>query len=66
MFKPGSGQFDFIFDLEEKADQTLHSRFNFLENLPLRKFKTCKNSIGCEIEKGNEDLLVIELKDVND
>ena len=37
-FKPGSGQFDFIFDLEEKNDQTMKAKFNYLENLPLRKF----------------------------
>jgi len=37
-FKPGSGQFDFIFDLEEKTNQTMKAKFNYLEKLPLRKF----------------------------
>lgn len=51
-FKPGSGQFDMIFDLEEKTDQTMKVKFNYLEKQPLRKYSTAKNCIGCAVEEG--------------
>jgi hypothetical protein len=39
-FKPGSGEFDIILDVEEKINQTVKAKFHYLEKLPLRKFKT--------------------------
>ena len=65
-FKPGSGQFDFIFDLEEKENQTMRAKFNYLEKMPLRKFKTAKNCIGCAIGEEEQSVLIVELQDVND
>ena len=60
MFKPGSGHFDFIFDLpqNQKKDQTMKAKFNYLEKLPQRKFELGKHSIGCPtwiIEQKNEN-----------
>ena len=49
MFKPGSGQFDYIYDVKEKNDQTVKSKFSYLEKLPLRKFNTFKHVLGCPI-----------------
>jgi len=50
-FKPGSGHFDFIFDLKEKKDQTMKPKFDYLEKHPLRKFITAKHSLGVPYEK---------------
>jgi hypothetical protein len=44
----------------------MKARFNYLEKLPLRKFETAKNCIGCVIEEGSESVLIAELQDVND
>jgi len=30
MFKPGSGEFDIILDVEEKINQTVKAKFNYL------------------------------------
>jgi hypothetical protein len=51
MFKPGSGQFDIILDVEEKINQTVKAKFHYLEKLPLRKFKTQKMCLGCPINE---------------
>lgn len=48
-FKPGTGHFDFIYDLEEKKDQTMMARFNYLEKLPLRKIEVSKYSMGISV-----------------
>ena len=75
LFKPGSGHFDFIYDLEEKKDQTMKARFDYLEKLPQRKFELSKHSFGCpawttltEQSKREEIkyVLIVELIDVND
>lgn len=65
MFKPGSGQFDIILDVKEKTDQTVKAKFHYLEKLPLRKFKTQKMCLGCAINEQEKQVLVVELKDVN-
>jgi hypothetical protein len=65
MFKPGSGQFDIIYDVTEKNNQTMKSKFNYLEKLPLRKFKTYKHVLGCSINEQENCALIVELKDAN-
>lgn len=65
-FKPGTGHFDFIYDLEEKKDQTMMARFNYLEKLPLRKIEVSKYSMGISVEDRNEKILLVEVVDAND
>ena len=55
LFKPGTGHFDLIYDLEEKKDQTMKARFNYLEKLPQRKFELSKHSFGCPAWNENKD-----------
>ena len=66
-FKPGSGQFDIIYDLTEKNNQTIKPKFDYLENLPVKMFKTSQFSLGFKfdsIEKKEyeECVIIIELK----
>ena len=66
-FKPGSGQFDIIYDLTEKNNQTIKPRFDYLENLPVRVMKTSQYSLGFKFDSGNkkeyeECVTIIELK----
>jgi hypothetical protein len=65
MFKPGSGQFDIIYDVDEKNNQTMKSRFHYLEKLPLRKFKTNKHVLGCSITEQENCAIIVELEDIN-
>ncbi len=64
-FKPGSGQFDIIYDVDEKVNQTVKAKFNYLEKQPLRKFATCQHSLGCAINQEGKEILIIELDDIN-
>ena len=66
-FKPGSGQFDIIYDLTEKTNQTIKPKFDYLENLPVRVKKTSQFSLGFKFDSGNkkeyqECVTIIELK----
>lgn len=64
-FKPGSGQFDIIYDVEEKINQTVKAKFNYLEKHPLRKFLTCQHVLGCAINEQDPQVLIVELDDIN-
>jgi len=44
----------------------MKAKFNYLEKLPLRKFKTSKNTFACAIEEKNEAVLIVEIIDIND
>ena len=66
-FKPGSGHFDFIFDLKEKKDQTMKAKFDYLEKHPLRKFEAAKHSFGVPYEVPvYEDVDVFEELEVDE
>ena len=45
-FKPGSGQFDIIYDLSEKFGHTIKPKFDYLENYPVRYMKTSQFVLG--------------------
>jgi hypothetical protein len=67
VFKPGSGQFDIIYDLTDKTNQTIKPKFDYLENLPVRVMKTSQFSLGFKFDSGNEKeyeecVTIIELK----
>ena len=67
VFKPGSGQFDIIYDLTDKTNQTIKPRFDYLESLPVRVIKTSQFSLGFKFDSGNkkeyeECVTIIELK----
>jgi hypothetical protein len=64
-FKPGTGYFDFIYDLEEKKDQTMMARFNYLEKLPLRKIEVSKYSMGISVKNREEKIMIVEVVDAN-
>lgn len=64
-FKPGSGQFDIIYDVEEKVNQTVKAKFNYLEKHPLRKFATCQHVLGCAINEQEREVIIVELDDIN-
>lgn len=62
-FKPGSGHFDFIFDLAEKKDQTMKAKFEYLEKDPIQKVRVGKFSLGVPITENSDEVLMIELVD---
>ena len=67
VFKPGSGQFDIIYDLTDKTNQTIKPKFEYLENLPVRVMKTSQFSLGFKFDSGNKNeyeecVTIIELK----
>lgn len=64
-FKPGSGQFDIIYDVDEKINQTVKAKFNYLEKQPLRKFLTCQHVLGCAVNDQASEVLIVELDDIN-
>jgi hypothetical protein len=66
-FKPGSGQFDIIFDLNEKVGHTIKPKFEYLENYPVRYMKTSQFVLGFAFDSQNkkeyeEGVCVIELE----
>lgn len=58
-FKPGSGHFDYIYKLKKKGTQTIKSKFQYLEQPPVRYFETAPHSIGCAISKDSDEVVII-------
>lgn len=46
--------------------KTIKSKFNYLEERPIRYFKTAKFAIGCPAEEEGDKVVVVELKDPSD
>ena len=65
-FKPGTGHFQYIYDLKKKRNQTIKWKFDYLNKRPIRHFLTTKFSIGCAIDEDSKNTLLIELHDPND
>ena len=57
-----------IYDLEEKTNQTIKPKLDYLETLPVRHFKTSQYAIGCVVDmvhEGYEDemIMIVELEE---
>jgi hypothetical protein len=64
-FKPGSGQFNLIFDIKEKTNKTIKDKFDYLAKLPIRYLKTSQHALGFvvdSIHEGYEDELICILE----
>ena len=64
-FKPGSGQFNLIFDLKEKNNKTIKDKFDYLAKVPVRYLKTSQHALGFlvdSIHEGYEDELICILE----
>lgn len=70
-FKPGTGQFVYIYDIQEpkaneQTHQTIKSKISYLEERPVRYFKTAKHAIGCPVNLKDDRVVIVELKDISD
>ena len=64
-FKPGSGQFNLIFDLKEKNNKTIKDKFDYLAKVPVRYLNTSQHALGFvvdSIHEGYEDELICILE----
>ena len=52
-FKKGTGQFDYILDLDQKENKTIKPTFQFLDKHPVKRFPVVPFALGCSVDPKN-------------